>query len=182
MTKHPGILKNNINHLSKRGPPPFFHSDTNVVLRNVLVHSVEKNPCSGCNRGLIWLLFLNILSFTYVQTTDLSFRFRKFRRSYTYTSLLSFKPTNLKYEKMWNIYSVIYNNYQTVASKHFISRRTTFSLNRNFAEEATFFPFLTPWYGWDWATLQYTSARTQMLYPTRIGLLFFRCLLQQYVK
>ena len=45
---------------------------------------------------LIWLLFLNILSFNYVQTTNKSLRFRKFRRSYTYTSLLSFKPTTMK--------------------------------------------------------------------------------------
>ena len=52
MIQHPDILKNNMNHLSKRGPSPFFHSDTNLVLGNVLVHSVEKNPCSGCNRGI----------------------------------------------------------------------------------------------------------------------------------
>ena len=45
---------------------------------------------------LFWLLFLNKLSFNYVQTTKKSLRFRKFRRSYTYTSLLSFKPTTMK--------------------------------------------------------------------------------------
>ena len=95
--QHQGILKNSMNHLSKRGPPSFFHSDTNLVVGNVLVHSVEKSSCSQVvTDKLIWLLFLNILSFNYVQTTNKSLRFRKFRRSYTYTSLLSFKPTTMK--------------------------------------------------------------------------------------
>ena len=94
--QHPDILKNNINHLSKNGPPPFLHSDTNLVLRNVLVHSVERNHVLVVTGKLIWLLFLNILSFNYAQTTNKFLRFRKFRRSYMYTSLLSFKPTTMK--------------------------------------------------------------------------------------
>ena len=73
MIQHPGILKNNINHLSKRGPPPFFHSDTNPVRGNVLVHSVEKKTRVLVVTGeLIWLLILNILSFNYIQTTNKS--------------------------------------------------------------------------------------------------------------
>ena len=94
--QHQGILKNSMNHLSKSGPPSFFHSDTNLVVGNVLVNSVEKSSCSQVvTDKLIWLLFLNILSFNYVQTTNKSLRFRKFRRSYTYTSLLSFKPATM---------------------------------------------------------------------------------------
>ena len=42
---------------------------------------------------LIWLLFLNIISFNYVQTTNKSLRFRKFRRSYTH-------PSN---QSLWNV-------------------------------------------------------------------------------
>ena len=99
MIQHPGILKNNINHLSKRWPPPFFHSDTSLVLGNVLVHSVEKNPCSGCNRGINLAV---VLEYTFLQlcSNDKQIssekKFRKFRRSYTHTSLLSFKPTTMK--------------------------------------------------------------------------------------
>ena len=42
MIKHPRILENNIYHLRKRGPPPFFDSHTSLVLGNVLVHSAKK--------------------------------------------------------------------------------------------------------------------------------------------
>ena len=83
MIQHPGILKNNIYHLSKRGPPPFFHSGTNLVLGNVLVYPVEKTHVLVVRGRLIWLLPLNILFFNYVQTPNKSHRFRKFRRSYT---------------------------------------------------------------------------------------------------
>ena len=85
--QHPGILKNNIDHLSKRGPPPFFHSDTNLVLGNVLVHSVEKTHVLVLTGELIWLLFLNILFLNYVQRPNKSHRFRKFRRSYSCKSI-----------------------------------------------------------------------------------------------
>ena len=96
MIQHPGILKNNIDHLSKRGPPLFFLQDTNLVTENVLVHSIEKKHVLVVTGELIWLLFCNILFFNYVQTMNKSLRFRKFRRSYTYNSLFSFKPTTVK--------------------------------------------------------------------------------------
>ena len=96
MIEHPGILKNDIDHLSKRGPPPFCHSDTNLVLGNVLDNSVEKTHVLVVTGELIWLLFLNILFFNYVQEPSKSHRFRKFRRSYTYTSMFLFKSTNVK--------------------------------------------------------------------------------------
>ena len=38
----PTTLKNNIYHSNKRGPPPFFHSDTSPVLGQVLVYSIDK--------------------------------------------------------------------------------------------------------------------------------------------
>ena len=50
--KYSCAVKNKIYYSDKRGPPPFFHSGTNPALGNVLVHSVDKNPCSGCNSGI----------------------------------------------------------------------------------------------------------------------------------
>ena len=100
MMQHPpGIMKNNINHLSNRGPPPFFHSDTNLVLGNVLVHSVEKTHVLVVTGELTWLLFLNILSFNYVQTTNKSLRIGKFKRSYTYTSYTCCRSN----KPLWNV-------------------------------------------------------------------------------
>ena len=61
----------NIELLNKRGSPPYFHSDNNLVFGNALVNPVE----------LIWLLFLKILSFNFLQRLSKSLRFRKFRRS-----------------------------------------------------------------------------------------------------
>ena len=71
--QYPWILKNNIQHrniehLSKRRPPPFFHSGTNLVLGNALVHPFEKNPVLVVTVKLIWFLFLNILFFNFLQT------------------------------------------------------------------------------------------------------------------
>ena len=96
MIQHSGILKNNIDHLSKRGPPTFFRSDTNLVLGKLLVLFVEKTHVLIVTVELIWLLFLNILFLNYVQTLNKSHRVTKFRRSYTYTSLFSFKSTTVK--------------------------------------------------------------------------------------
>ena len=64
MIQHPGILKNNIDHLNKRKPLPFFNSDTNLVPGNVLVHSGEENPCSSWNRGINLAVFLE---YTFLQ-------------------------------------------------------------------------------------------------------------------
>ena len=80
--QHPLILKNNINHLSKRGPPPFFHSDTSPALGHSLVHSADKTDVLTVTVELIWLFLLNIPSFNFVQTPNKSLRFRRFRRNY----------------------------------------------------------------------------------------------------
>ena len=88
MIQHPRILKNNVNHLSKRDQPPFFHSDTNLVLRNVLVHPVEKSQVQVETVELIWLLFLNILSLNFAQTLSKSPRSKKFRRKNVHRSVV----------------------------------------------------------------------------------------------
>ena len=62
-----------IEHLSKPGPIPFFHSDTNPVPGNALVHPFKKTTVLVVTVELIWLLFLNM--------PNKSLRFRKFRRS-----------------------------------------------------------------------------------------------------
>ena len=114
MMQHQGILKNSMNHLSKRGPPSFFHSDTNLVVGNVLVHSGEKSSCSQVvTDKLIWLLFLNILSFNYVQTTNKSLRIRKFKRSFTYTSYTCCRSN----KPLWNVDCFFYLM-RTVESDH----------------------------------------------------------------
>ena len=96
MIQHPDILKNNINYSGKRGPPPFFIRIPVLYLETFWSILSKITHVLVVTEELIWLLFLNILSFNYVQTTNKSLRFRKFRRSYTYTSLLSFKPTTMK--------------------------------------------------------------------------------------
>ena len=73
---------NNIYHSNKRRPPPFFYSYTNPALSHVLVHSVDKTHVMVVTMELIWLLFLNILSFNYAPTPNISLRFTRFRKSY----------------------------------------------------------------------------------------------------
>ena len=63
LIQHSRILKNKVNHSSKQGPPPFFHSDTNPVLGNVLVHSVKKKTYSGCNSAISLVLVLEYTLF-----------------------------------------------------------------------------------------------------------------------
>ena len=54
------------------------------------MHSEEQHTTSkhvlGVTVELIWLLFLNILSFNFLQTPNKSLRFRKFRRSNVHCS------------------------------------------------------------------------------------------------
>ena len=88
MIQHPRILKNNIDHLSKQGPPAFFHLDTSSVLSDVLVHSVENTHALVVIVELICLLFLNILSSNFAQTPNKSITFKKFRRSYVHRSII----------------------------------------------------------------------------------------------
>ena len=70
--QYPRTLKNNIYHSNKRGPPPFFHLDTNPVLGHVLIESVNKTHVLVVTVELICLLFLNILSFNFVPTLSKS--------------------------------------------------------------------------------------------------------------
>ena len=80
--QYPRTLKNNIYHSNKQEPPPFFHLDTNPVIGNALVHSVDKTHVLVVTVDLIWLLFLNILSFNFAATPRKSLRFTRFIRSY----------------------------------------------------------------------------------------------------
>ena len=80
--QYPRTLKNSIYHSNKRIPPPFFHPDTNPAIGHALVHSVDKIHVLVVTVDLIWLLFLNILSFNFVPTPRKSLWFTRFRRSY----------------------------------------------------------------------------------------------------
>ena len=80
--QQPRTLKNNIYHSNKWGPPLFLHLDTNPVIGHALVHSVDKTHVLDVTVDLIWLLFLNILSFNFVATPRKSLRFTRFIRSY----------------------------------------------------------------------------------------------------
>ena len=66
------ILWTNIDYSSKRRPPLFFHLDTSPRYGNSLVHSVNKTHILVVAVKLIWLFFLNILSFNFVQTPNKS--------------------------------------------------------------------------------------------------------------
>ena len=88
--QNPHILRNNIDHSSKRGQPPFFHSDTSLALSHILVDSVSKTSILVVAVELIWLFFLNILPFNFVQRQNKSLRFRRFRRIYvTHPAIVS---------------------------------------------------------------------------------------------
>ena len=92
--QHPRIMKNNIDHSRKGGrAPPFIHLYTSPVPDRVLVHSVDKTHLLLVTVEFIWLLFLNILSFNFVQTPNKSLRFRRFR-SYVNHSIVI--PTTVK--------------------------------------------------------------------------------------
>ena len=80
--QYPCTLKNNIYRSNKRGPPPFFHLDTSPVLGHVLIHSVGKTHVLVAAVELIWMLFLNILSFNFVPTPNKFLRLKRFRKSY----------------------------------------------------------------------------------------------------
>ena len=80
--QYPHTVKNNIYHSKKLGPPPFFHSDTNPQLGQVLVHSVDKTHILVVTVKLIWLLLMNIVSFNFFSIRNKSLRFTRFRGSY----------------------------------------------------------------------------------------------------
>ena len=75
-------LKNTIYNLKKRVPPPFFHPDTDLVLRHVLVHSVDKKHVMVVVVKLLtWLFSLNILFFYCVQTPSKSLKLTRFKKA-----------------------------------------------------------------------------------------------------
>ena len=80
--QYPCTLRNNIYHSNEQVPPPFFHLDTNPVIIHTLAHSVDKIHVLVVTMELIWLLFLNTLSFSFVPAPRKSLRFTRFRRSY----------------------------------------------------------------------------------------------------
>ena len=80
--QHLRILKNRIDHSSEPGPPSFFHPHTKTVLGRILIHFVNKAHVLVATVELIWLLFLDIFSFNFVQTLNRSLRFRRFKRNY----------------------------------------------------------------------------------------------------
>ena len=52
------------------------------MIGHALVHSVDKTHVLVVTMNLIWLLFLNILSFNFVETPRNSLRFTRFIRGY----------------------------------------------------------------------------------------------------
>ena len=74
----------NYHHFFIRIPILYFATFWSILSKknHVLVVAVE----------LIWFLFLNILSFNFVQTPNQSLRFRRCRRNYVHHSV--FVPTN----------------------------------------------------------------------------------------
>ena len=80
--QYPRTLNNNIYHSNKPGPPTFFHSYNNPAIGYALVHYFDKIHVLVVTVELIWLLFLNILSFNFFPTPRKSLWSTRFRRSY----------------------------------------------------------------------------------------------------
>ena len=72
----------NTYHSHIHGPPPFFHSDTNLGLGHVPIHSVDKTHVLAVTMELIWLLLLSIHFFNFIPTLNKSLRLTRFRKSY----------------------------------------------------------------------------------------------------
>lgn len=147
------------------------------------------------------MLFLNALSFNFIQIPKKSLRFRRFRRTYVNQPLWKLRAflvdmlysnwtcfflcsclssvmgyllhlffvehtycsnvVNCEVGKQTkNCEIVIHNLWSlTFEGKHFTSRRKTFSPNSHLVEKATCFPFFSHWYGSNWTTYPYASAR-----------------------
>ena len=87
--QHPHIMKNNTDQSRKGGGvPSLICLNTKSVSGQVLVHSVDKTHLLVVTEEFIWLLFLNILSFIFVQTPNKSFRFRQFRSYVNHSSVV----------------------------------------------------------------------------------------------
>ena len=78
MIQYPRTRNNNIYFSNKRGTPPCFHPDTNPAIGHALVHSINKSHVLVVTVELIWFLFLNILSFNFLQTPRKSLRFTSY--------------------------------------------------------------------------------------------------------
>ena len=92
MIQHPHTLNSN-NYLSnKRVAPPVFHLDASPVLGLVLV--LLRKPMFWFKKAeLIWFLFLNILSFSFVPTPNEYLRFTRFRSYVKHTAVVLIKFT-----------------------------------------------------------------------------------------
>ena len=66
----------------------FWRTTPNIETSNALVHRFEKIPVLVVTVELIWLLFLNILSFNFLQTPNKSLKFIKFRKSNLHRSVV----------------------------------------------------------------------------------------------
>ena len=64
------------------GTTTIHHLDTNPVLGQVLIYSVDKTHVLVVTVELIWLLFLNILSFNFLPTPNKFLKLKRFRKSY----------------------------------------------------------------------------------------------------
>ena len=101
MMQDPRILYNNIDYLSKQRPPTFFHSDTSLVLKNVLVHPVEKTHVLVETVELIWLLFLNIFPSTLFNRRTNHLESENLEEA-MYSALM-FKPTTVKVALLFSL-------------------------------------------------------------------------------
>ena len=97
------ILKNNIQHrnierLSKRRHHISFIRIPILYLEMLWPILSKENPVLVVTVELIWLLFLNMLSFNFIQTPDLGYYLlgSENLEEAMYTTLLSFKPTTAK--------------------------------------------------------------------------------------
>ena len=81
--QYPRTLHNNIYHSKKREPPPFFHSDTNLVFGQVLIHYFEF---SGPNSGIDLVVNLEYTFFQLCSNAEqISVTLTRVRRSYVKT-------------------------------------------------------------------------------------------------
>ena len=120
--QYPSTLKNNIYHSYKWWLPLFLHLNTSPVTGHTRVYSVDKTHFLVVTMDLIWLLFLNILSFNFVATPRKFRRFTRFIRSHVNhpAVVLTNKVTLLfcffvqSCEQMWNSYKYIkFNSWST---------------------------------------------------------------------
>ena len=79
------------------GTEPCFRSDSNPVLGQIMVYSVNKIHFLVVTVELILLLFLNILFFNFVSISSKSIRLTGFRRSYINRTVVVLTNHNQSY-------------------------------------------------------------------------------------